>query len=134
MPDHAHIEEEEDAKERKFEGLAPDADLAQDHVAVDPLDQHAHAPGEGPLGTETVPKVPLKAGDAVPPKLQRTVPGAAPQRLQEGDERPGKEEWAKASRAAGGAHYRADDSRPRTDEERMKKGVPYSESQYLADR
>jgi hypothetical protein len=54
--------------------------------------------------------------------------------LQEGDERPGKEDWAKASRAAGGAHYRADDSRPRTDEERMKKGVPYSKSQYPADR
>ncbi|GMK56623.1 hypothetical protein CspeluHIS016_0304630 [Cutaneotrichosporon spelunceum] len=46
---HGHIDAEEDARERKFEGLAPDADLTAQHVrAHDPLDQSGHAAGEGP--------------------------------------------------------------------------------------
>lgn len=45
--DHARIEAEEDARERKFEGLAANADLEKDHAAHDPLADHAHAPGEG---------------------------------------------------------------------------------------
>jgi hypothetical protein len=45
---HEHIEAEEDARERKFEGLAPDADLGEEHKAFDPLAAAAHAPGDGP--------------------------------------------------------------------------------------
>lgn len=47
-PDHEKIEAEEDARERLFEGLSPDADLDVDHAAQDPLDAHAHAAGDGP--------------------------------------------------------------------------------------
>jgi hypothetical protein len=71
---HEHIEAEEDRRERVFEGLPETADLAKDHVVEDPLDSHAHAPGEGPEPTSVVgddqaaaPSVALKAGDEVPP-------------------------------------------------------------------
>lgn len=48
-PDHRHIENEEDARQRIFEGLPPTADLTEDHAApVDVLDEHEHAPGDGP--------------------------------------------------------------------------------------
>lgn len=45
---HEHIEAEEDARERKFEGLAADADLADEHKAHDPLEAAGHAAGDGP--------------------------------------------------------------------------------------
>lgn len=47
-PDHEHIEEEEDARERKFAGLSPDAELADDHETQDPLDTRGHESGDGP--------------------------------------------------------------------------------------
>ncbi|BEI82513.1 hypothetical protein CcaverHIS002_0303810 [Cutaneotrichosporon cavernicola] len=45
---HEHIEAEEDARERKFEGLAANADLTDEHKAHDPLEEAGHAAGEGP--------------------------------------------------------------------------------------
>jgi hypothetical protein len=90
--DHSHIEAEEDARERIFEGLPEDADLTQDHVAVpDALDIHQHASGEGPTETfsfffpDSTPgaEETLNPGDPVPPKprMQRADPGARPERL-----------------------------------------------------
>lgn len=48
-PDHAHIEEEEDARQRIFEGLPEQADLEKDYETPhDPLEHHEHLPGQGP--------------------------------------------------------------------------------------
>ncbi|RXK41351.1 hypothetical protein M231_01256 [Tremella mesenterica] len=90
--DHIHIEAEEDARERIFEGLPPDANLEMDHVASDPLDEHAHAQGEGPsdVPLQPDPEKDLKPGDEIPPppKIQRVTPGASPARLgREGEEK-----------------------------------------------
>ena len=127
--DHAHIEDEEDARERIFQGLAPDADLSQDHVAVDPLDHHEHAPGEGPTEVEanSTPKTSLQPGDEIagPPRLHRETPGASPQRIQKHG--PNKEEWESAKVAASGKEYGQDHGRPRSPEDRLRAGVPYSE-------
>lgn len=126
-PDHAKIEDEEDARERKFEGLPETADLTQDHVVQDPLDDHAHAPGEGPDGQGS-PQTPFKAGDEVPPppRLHREDPGATPQRLQK-TVGAAKDDWAKAGQEAKGKEYEHDHARPRSAEERLRAGVPYSE-------
>ncbi|WVQ79039.1 hypothetical protein IAT38_001131 [Cryptococcus sp. DSM 104549] len=127
---HAHIEDEEDARERKFEGLPQDADLSKDHVAPDPLDAHAHAPGEGPEATATdpadIPAKPestLQPGDEVdaPPRPKRVDPGASPQRIMRGGHREELEdlkEVAKGQPGYGGG-------RPRSPEERLRSGVPY---------
>lgn len=123
--DHAKIEDEEDARERKFEGLADNADLTQDHVVQDPLEDHAHAQGEGPDGKGSA-QTHLKAGDEVPPppRLHREDPGATPQRLSKSAASPGKADWAKAGQDAQGKEY--DHGRPRSAEERLRAGVPYS--------
>ncbi len=129
-PDHAHIENEEDERERVFEGLAPGADLSQDHVAADPLDIHEHAPGEGPTSVAEgkKPRVTLEAGDEVPPppKLHREDPGASPQRIQRG-KGPDKDTWESAKAAVSGQGYGPEHGRPRSPEERLRTGVPYSE-------
>ncbi|KAK1927393.1 hypothetical protein DB88DRAFT_29411 [Papiliotrema laurentii] len=126
---HHEIEEEEDARERKFQGLAEDADLSKDHVAQDPLEDHAHAPGEGPDGKGS-PAPSLKAGDPVPPppRLHREDPGATPHRLQAIDADADKEDWRQAKANARGKEY--DYARPRSAEERARANVPYK---YNAD-
>ncbi|KIR31251.1 hypothetical protein I352_06345 [Cryptococcus deuterogattii MMRL2647] len=140
---HAEIEDEEDARERRFEGLPPTADLTKDHMAVDPLDHHEHAPREGPLddtlsssssssspnlqnadGDETGD---LKPGDEVVDPLlsarvpKRVDPGAAPQRITKSghlEELGGLKEAALEEPGYGGG-------RPRTAGERLRAGVPY---------
>lgn len=124
-PDHAHIEAEEDARERAFQGLANDADLAKDHVAVDPLEDHAHAPGEGPPDAIPIAQESLKAGDEAPPVIQRVMAGAAPNRLGEQADSKRKELDDAKNRARGGEGY--DGHKPRSAEERLRAGVPYSE-------
>lgn len=132
---HRHIEDEEDARERIFEGLPPNADLSQDHVAADPLDIHEHAPGEGPTSVDAESaRTTLDAGDEVPgpPRLHREDPGASPQRIQKG-QGPGKDDWESARAAASGKEYGPDHGRPRSPEERLRIGVPYSEYHFKHD-
>ncbi|KAK8861437.1 hypothetical protein IAR55_002256 [Kwoniella newhampshirensis] len=123
---HGAIEDEEDARERKFEGLTEDADLTKDHVAADPLDEHAHAPGEGPtdVASETQPETILQAGDEVeaPPRPKRVDPAAAPQRIMDVG---GKDEWDSAKAVAQGQPGYDGHGRPRSPEERLRSGVPY---------
>nr|KIR83969.1 hypothetical protein I308_05725 [Cryptococcus tetragattii IND107] len=142
---HAEIEGEEDARERRFEGLPPTADLTKDHIAVDPLDHHEHAPGEGPLddtsSSSSSPSPSLgdlqnadgdgtgdsKLGDEVVDPLlsarvpKRVDPGAAPQRITKSghlEELGGLKEAALEEPGYGGG-------RPRTAGERLRAGVPY---------
>ncbi|WWC68791.1 uncharacterized protein I206_102726 [Kwoniella pini CBS 10737] len=128
---HAEIEDEEDARERKFEGLSEDADLSKDHVAQDPLDIHSHLPGDGPsdVSENSEPESTLKAGDEIdsPPKpiLQRIDPLAQPQRILKNAGNIMKEEWKSAKEAVNGESY-SGHGRPRNSEERLKAGVPYS--------
>ena len=133
LADHAHIEAEEDARELKFEGLNPHANLFSDHVAADPLDEHAHAPGEGPPGDAGAgaDQVVLQPGDPVPaspPRLHRADPNAIPQRLQRGEPKKTREDWEKLGKAAPEDPYQLGHGRPRSPEERLRAGVPYSES------
>ncbi|KAE8540779.1 hypothetical protein D1P53_003143 [Cryptococcus gattii VGV] len=144
--DHAEIEDEEDARERRFEGLPPTADLTEDHIAVDPLDHHEHAPGEGPLddtssssSSSSSPSLgdlqnadgdgtgDLKLGDEVVDPLlsarvpKRVDPGAAPQRITKSghlEELGGLKEAALEEPGYVGG-------RPRTAGERLRAGVPY---------
>lgn len=120
ISDHQHIEDEEDERERKFEGLPSDADLSSDHPAQDPLDEHAHAPGEGPAGDGQ--------GQAVfdaDGKASRASPGAAPNRIRE-EEANGKVDLREAAEKVKGK-VRSGHHAPRSPEERLKAGVPYSE-------
>lgn len=127
--DHGHIEAEEDARERAFQGLAPEADLAKDHIAVDPLADHAHAPGEGPVDAALMPDV--KAGDEAqdyqtPPPRQRVVPNAQPNRIRDGQQSDTvKSVLDEAKQRLTGGEY--DGHKPRSAEERLRAGVPYSE-------
>lgn len=141
---HHHIEAEEDARERRFQGLPQDANLEKDHVAADPLDEHAHDAGQGPpadsssasLDSDNDPSIveklkDLKAGDEVPdlPKSnpKRVSPGAAPNRIDHasaGDVR--RQELYEAKEKAGGReHDVGSHGVPRTAEERLRAGVPY---------
>ncbi|KAK6907154.1 hypothetical protein I203_101144 [Kwoniella mangroviensis CBS 8507] len=127
---HAEIEDAEDERERKFEGLSDDADLSKDHVAHDPLDVHSHLPGDGPSDVPPQPESTLKPGDEVDPppqqKIQRVDPLAQPQRIiKANSEQVKKEEWDSAKQAAQGEKYEGH-GRPRNSQERLKSGVPYS--------
>ncbi|KAL1409493.1 hypothetical protein Q8F55_003476 [Vanrija albida] len=81
--DHHKLEEEEDARQRIFQGLAPDADLEEDHEVVDPLDVHEHAAGEGVggdgfTGDEEVPLVSgVDGGNEEPVVSEGGAEGAA---------------------------------------------------------
>lgn len=78
--DHAEIEDEEDARERLYQGLHESADLAADHKApVDPLAVHEHAPGEGPDA------VPEAGGVADPAVNDATGGGPARKDISAGD-------------------------------------------------
>ena len=103
----------------------------KDHIAVDPLDEHAHAPGEGP--SDPVPEPSVKAGDEAdesltPPPRQRVIPGAAPNRIRDGQEdvREDLQDAKRRARESGG-EYQYDGHKPRSAEERLRAGVPYSE-------
>jgi hypothetical protein len=122
MIDHQHIEDEEDARERTFEGLPEEADLGTDHPANDPLDEHAHAEGEGPAAVSSDPE---GDGQAAPPRTTRAIPNAAPKRLQD-DEASGKIDLREVKEKVKGK-VRQGHGAPRSPEERLKAGVPYSE-------
>ncbi|WVQ94470.1 hypothetical protein IAU59_001549 [Kwoniella sp. CBS 9459] len=135
---HGKIEDEEDARERKFEGLSDNADLSKDHVAHDPLDVHSHAPGEGPsdsaagaasatVSGEHGAESTLKPGDEVEPPVRpkRVDPGAQPQRIMNAGAGSQKEEWESAREAAKGSPGYDGHGRPRNAEERLRAGVPY---------
>ncbi|KAL7419603.1 hypothetical protein Q5752_005515 [Cryptotrichosporon argae] len=132
--DHAHIEAEEDARERIFEGLDAAADLSKDHIAADPLDVHAHAAGEGPARTEAERALEaaldhLQPGDEAPPppRIERAMPGAQPNRIQRkgsAGAADAKGEWNEAgerARDAGAWEH----GRPRSAEDRLRAGTPY---------
>lgn len=133
MIDHAHIEAEEDARERAFQGLDPKADLTKDHIAVDPLAEHAHAPGEGPDDSAsqqpgTTPQAGEEAAEnQTPPPRQRVMAGAQPNRIRDADVRSELDE----AKRSGGAEGRYDGHKPRSPEERLRAGVPYSELKSL---
>ncbi|AAW45100.1 protein secretion-related protein, putative [Cryptococcus deneoformans JEC21] len=132
---HAEIEDEEDARERRFEGLPPTADLTKDHVAADPLDHHEHAPGQGPLDENENPQSrgdgdgdenDFKPGDEVdPPPVRvpkRVDPGAAPQRIVKAGH---LEELGGLKQAALEQPGWVGGARPKSAEERLRAGVPY---------
>lgn len=121
--DHQHIEDEEDAREREFEGLPQTADLGTDHPASDPLAEHAHAEGEGPSSTTppNTDQVPMSAGDTRPPR-------STPNRLQ--DEELDEKVDLKGMKEKVKGMGRVGHGVPRSPEERLKAGVPYSESSF----
>ncbi|EKD03617.1 hypothetical protein A1Q2_02094 [Trichosporon asahii var. asahii CBS 8904] len=92
---HEKIEAEEDARERLFEGLAPDADLDQDHAAQDPLDAHAHAAGDGPKPDSDEQKahrlVKGKLGAGSPNRLIAEAAGGRPKHRHSDAERARKD-------------------------------------------
>ncbi|WWC87690.1 uncharacterized protein L201_002582 [Kwoniella dendrophila CBS 6074] len=136
---HGEIEDEEDARERKFEGLNEDADLSKDHFAEDPLDIHSHLPGDGPTDVPPRPESTLKPGDEVDPPptqeqkplaIHRVDPLASPQRILKGNDDNNKhltkEELESLSKqSAKGSKYDSGHGRPRNAEDRLKSGVPY---------
>jgi hypothetical protein len=122
------IENEEDVRERIFEGLSEDSNLATDHVVSDPLDEHAHSPNDPGYEPPTEAESELKAGDEVPgppPRLHREDPGATPNRITRGERVEGKGDWEAAGKEARGKEHSAD-GRPRSAEERLRANVPYS--------
>lgn len=76
-----------------------------------------------------MPKPSLAAGEEVPPppRLQREDPGASPQRLAKNSPPAGVDDWRRAKADAQGKGYEHDHGRPRSAEERLRNGVPYSE-------
>ena len=133
IADHQHIEDEEDDRERKFEGLAPDASLESDHPAHDPLDEHAHADGEGPGSEVASDGTGVGEGDQVVMDASagaktRVAPGASPNRIRDEDDGSDiKAELREAAEKVKGK-VRTGQHAPRSPEERLKAGVPYSES------
>lgn len=144
--DHAHIEAEEEARERKFAGLDNDADLMQEHPAAsDPLDTHAHAPGEGPDPSNLNPgekapsapagqgstdeqdaQKPLQAGSKGSAHPQRADAKGAPSRMRTKGSmsREELEEMGRQTAQQGGSGSYHGHGRPRSPEERLK--APYS--------
>ena len=124
--EHEHIEAEEDARERDFEGLPTDAPLTADRVVVDPLDSHAHgsqddqAPGAQDAGAaaegQAVLRRPAGSNAGKPARIERT--------------RPSSEDLSRLAKEAReqGTWGEKDMHRPRNDRERMRKGTPYSQS------
>jgi hypothetical protein len=123
--EHEHIEAEEDAREREFEGLPSNAPLTEDRVVEDPLDAHAHgsqddqAPGaQDQDQDQTAFRRPAGSNQGRPARIERT--------------RPSTEDLGRLAKEAReqGTWGERDMHRPRNDRERMRKGTPYS--QYLS--
>lgn len=129
---HALIEEEEDAREREFEGLSQDADLTDTHDAPhDPLDDHAHAEGDGPEAYAAAghgPDAHAQAGDVT------TGEGEAVNQAHSADRDRAAQARFKAERAARKQPPRRikDDHGPKhkhrhSVEDRARPDAPYSE-------
>lgn len=112
--------------------------MTKDHVAADPLDHHEHAPGQGPLDENENPQSrgdrdgdenDFKPGDEVdPPPVRvpkRVDPGAAPQRIVKAGH---LEELGGLKQAALEQPGWVGGARPKSAEERLRAGVPYSKS------
>ncbi|KAH8090260.1 hypothetical protein HD553DRAFT_346791 [Filobasidium floriforme] len=116
--EHEHIEAEEDAREREFEGLPSDAPLTEDRVVEDPLDAHAHgsqddqAPGAQDQDQAAF-RRPAGSNQGRPARIERT--------------RPSTEDLGRLAKEAReqGTWGERDMHRPRNDRERMRKGTPY---------
>ncbi|ORX36292.1 hypothetical protein BD324DRAFT_628197 [Kockovaella imperatae] len=105
---HAHIEAEEDARERKFAGLDADADLSQDHPVVDPLDQHDRD------GQQKVYKVPTEdMEDGQPMRLHREAKDAGPQRLGADGAGDATQRWERMKNVVKGDRRHGGDDRTR---------------------
>lgn len=126
---HAHIEAEEDSRERKYKGLAEDADLDTDRAVHDPLDEHAHGSQDPPVANDSgkgaqqafvptaggiLPRRPDGSAQSRPARIDRSKPDLS-----------GKENWAKEAKNRPG-YGESDFHRPRNAEDRLRKGVPYS--------
>ena len=125
MTEHEHIEAEEDARERDFEGLASDAPLDTDRAIADPLDSHAHGSqdhiltGEDPESHQVPFKRPQGSSQGRPARIERTKP--KPEDLNKL-----KAEVEQGHGGIWGAWGEKDMMRPRNDKERMRKNTPYS--------
>lgn len=124
---HAHIEAEEDSRERKYKGLKEGEDLDTDRVVQDPLDEHAHGSHDPPVANDSgkdgqaafvatagglLPRRPEGASQSRPARIDRSKPDLSGT-AKEAKNRPGYGE--------------KDFHRPRNVEDRLRKGVPYSE-------
>lgn len=109
--------------------------MESDHPAHDPLDDHAHAEGEGPgsvvagdgtgVGDGSGEQVVM---DASAGAKTRVAPGATPNRIsRDEDEKDLKADLREAAEKVKGK-VRTGQHAPRSPEERLKAGVPYSES------
>lgn len=116
----------------------------QEHPASDPLDVHAHAPGEGPDPSDLNPGVKAPAGEAQAPEggqdaqkplqagskgaahLQRADAKGAPSRMRTKGSmsREELEEMGRQTAQQGGSGSYHGHGRPRSPEERLK--APYS--------
>lgn len=132
MTGHAHIEAEEDNRERKYKGLEEGADLDTDRAVHDPLDQHAHGSQDPPIANDSgegaqqafiptaggiLPRRPEGSAQSRPARIDRSKPDLS-----------GKGElnnWAKEAKNRPG-YGESDFHRPRNAEDRLRKGVPYS--------
>ncbi|KAJ9099017.1 hypothetical protein QFC20_005774 [Naganishia adeliensis] len=128
---HAHIEAEEDNRERKYKGLEEGADLDTDRAVHDPLDQHAHGSQDPPIANDSgegaqqafiptaggiLPRRPEGSAQSRPARIDRSKPDLS-----------GKGElnnWAKEAKNRPG-YGENDFHRPRNAEDRLRKGVPY---------
>jgi hypothetical protein len=94
----------------------------------DILAEHAHSPTDPGYEPPTEAEQNAHPGDEAagpPPRLHREDPGATPNRITRG-KGDGKGEWEKAGKEAHGREY-SGEGRPRSAEERLRAGVPYSE-------
>lgn len=114
VADHAHIEAEEDGRERRFEGLPDDAPLGSDQPITDPLDQYETTDPSSDA-QKVFPPRPPGAGSSRPSRIDKSTSA--------------REELHKARAEADGMASYGEDGfyRPRSVSEKMRKGMPYSE-------
>jgi len=107
---HEHIEAEEEARERKFEGIDDDMPVSEDRPIDDPLDAYEQ-PAES-AQKPLIPPRPPGSGASRPARIDRSKP---------------KVNLEKARAAAEGlpGYGEHDFHRPRSAEERLRKGLPY---------
>jgi hypothetical protein len=116
--EHEHIEAEEDARERDFEGLDSSAPLDTDRPIQDPLDAHAHG-SQDPVDGSSTDQIPFRrpegSAQGKPARIERVKPSAE-DLVRIRQEAKGQGAWGEN-----------DMHRPRNVAERMRKGMPYSE-------
>ena len=115
--DHEHIEAEETERERRFQGGSPDSPVGEDQPIQDPLNQYEE-PAElsGDAQKVIIPSRPPGAGSSKPARIDRSKPGSA------------REELHRAKAEADGlpVYGVKDFHRPRSAQDKLRKGMPYS--------